>query len=1205
MFINATYSDNTVVNPQNGYAKSSTSNFWNTDLLKILENKHLSLELFHQVNTQHIRFDSDINEHAKWLFNNIYKIPYPVAKQAVVVPGFARYAHGLTHVSRAAHYIPVFANLYRKHRVKDSDTLTKEDIKLLQIAALFHDSAREDENEDQWDHESALLLYHYLRQVLGINKEKACLIAEATANKDLHKTGYFRINEGEDGQISGQFDSSITKENYQKNIYHQLIHDVDCLDIIRARPAFDAKYLDFYQIAAKDNPLALDEMAQLICEARSLITYHGDSYGMIDPLRKINYEQENGFQAIAQDIERYNYPILKALSKELLPIEQLSTLPLVELTSYDPQKELTQENLEAALRDGKILARSIIYVSEEVAFNSTSGIKGNKAKIEIEKSMRRPGIATPSSKPDRYNKHGNPYRSVSMLGYGAGVWSNVGFLMLNPNPADIQLISNVDADTGYQKKSNWKNNLIQDIDEINQQYADLHHALKLGGQYRKMHNGEFTTHSELLYHCKKIDAIYFTQDQTPNTPHVPPFFGLLQAVFLRNEYETAYDNTKAAYILTYGPEQGESEFIAEFGGKKKLPIIEYSFRHNQIHLTAEQELDDELLIQRWTAICSRYIRTQVSNGHSDVLEDNLEDIKVKSMYYIHEYQPDCNYSDEEFQKLLHQTDYYLFNKRYIHGNRILPADSNYPAHLRERINHAIEQERQIIAMEMEDQLYDDLLSEKDSILSEHSYALIIRSPRLQNKLKNTCGLLEGLFNYIPEIPTDKSDNYPYLPMIGAPKVITRHKSNAKDPYYGTPVIPNLCISLDKQIKLIRTLNLDMNRCLYPRINAERKLDREDIVHLVYGQCCLIFMSEEPTTESQRTATESQYIITENRFYYYDKLNETLHEIPINEDQKSFLHYYRALAPMKLSSEQLSRLTSIITAYSPIGQFKLSPELFSLIVNKIKNDVFSERKYDNSLFQYTYQEFCTVFFELLKLLPGANLSLNELHILEHILAEIQMAHSNDLSFSQETIEPVLLFFREKIQNEQTDSQQSGIPESSFNETNNRVQHEVDVIITPLENASELESIPEHVSHDTPSFLNQHIGKLAGTALGVISSVLVSTIETPQFLAEKLASLPSITVRALSTAIGGLIGFGVGAVIDDNRRASKAESSSIDAMNLCSTSKLLAGLSANSNPEPSNRIDIDPVYTTIYSEQTDETELQIENNSPDDLQMNNKI
>ncbi|KTD47725.1 SidE phosphodiesterase domain-containing protein [Legionella quateirensis] len=1197
------YIDGILVSSQNISAKSSSSNEWNIGLLEILEKKNLSPNLFHQDNTKNLSFDSDINEHAKWLFNNIYKIPYPVSKQEVIVPGFARYAHGLTHVSRAAHYIPVFSNLYRRHRIKDSEKLTEEDIKLLQIATLFHDSAREDENEDQWDHESAILLYHYLRHVLGVNRDKACSIAEATANKDLHKTGYFKIYETDNGQISWQFDSSITKDNYQKSIYHQLIHDVDCLDIIRARPAFDAKYLDFYQIAAKDNPLALDEMAQLICEARSLITYHGDAYGTIDPSCKINYEQENGFQAIAQDIERYNYPILKALNKELLPFELVIELPLVELTPYDPQKELTQENLEAALREGKILARSIIYVSEEVAFNSTSGIKGNKAKIEIEKSMRRPGVATPSSKPDRFNKHGNPYRSVSLLGYGAGVWSNVGFLMINPNPADIQLISSIDADTGYQKKSIWKNNVTQDIDEINQQYADLHQALKLGGQYRMMHNGDFTTHSELLYHCKKIDAIYFTQDQTPNTPFLPPFFGILQAVYLRNEYETAYENTKAAYILTYGPEQGEQEFIAEFGEKRILPIIEYSFKHNQIHPIAENELNDELLIKQWTAMCSRYIRTQISTGHTDVLEDNFDSIKVKSMYYIQEYQPDCYYSDEELQSLLHQTDYYLFNKQYIHGNRVLPADTNYPAHLRDRINHAIDEERQAISIEIEDRLYDELVSEKSSILSEHSYALIMQSTRLQNKLKNSSGVLERLFNNIPVIPDNKSEKYAYNPMIGPQKEILRHGSNRKDPYYGTPIIPNVCISLDKQIKLIRTLSLDMNACLYARINAESKLDREDIVHLVYGQCSIIFMSEEPTSESQRTATESQYIITENRFYYYDQLNETLHEIPINENQTTYLQYYRALAPKKLSFEQLSRITSFITAYSPIGQFKLNPELFSLIMNKIKNDVFSDGTYDNSLFQYRFQEFCTVFFELLKLLPGGNLSPNELHILERLLAEIQTAHASDMSYSQETMEPILHFFREKIQNEQVDSHQSGIPTPSSNGSGTTVQYDEQVTINPVESTAESEAILQHVNHDSPSFLNQHIGKVTGTALGIIGSLFISSFDAPEFITKKLSSLSSATVRILSTAIGALIGFGVGAVLDEKRSASNAQTLSNDAISLCSTSKLLAGLSANSNQEHGNSIDVDPVYTTIYSEQTSGTELQIEDNSQDDLQLSN--
>lgn len=1122
---------------QNNSTIAGASSVWDAGIKRILEKKNLPLDLFHNDNTQNLNVDSDINEHAKWLFNNVYSIPYPISKQSIVIPGFARYAHGLTHVSRAAHYVPVFANLYRKHGVKDSDILTNEDIKLLQIAVLFHDAAREDENEDQWDHESALFLYHYLRSVLGLNKEKARLIAEATGNKDLHKTGYFRIKEEDDGQISWQFDSSITTDNYQKSIYHQLIHDVDCLDIIRARPAFDAKYLDFYQIAAKENPLALDELAQLICEARSLITLHGDSYGHIAPSSKMKYEQEHGFQTITQDIERQNYPVLGTLYKELLPKELLTTLQLVDHTPYDPQKELTQENLEAALREGKILARSMIYVSEEVAFNPTSGIKGNKTRIEIEKSMRRPGIATPSSKSDRFNKHGNPSRSVSLLGYGATVWSNVGFLMINPNPADIQLISRIDADTGYQKKSQWKYTDTNGIDAIKQQYSNLHHSLKLGGQYRRFADGRFTTHTELLYHCKKLDAIYFTQESTPNNPCSPPFFGILQAVYLRKEYEAAYENTKAAFISTYGPEQGESEFLAEFGEKKVLPIIEFSSRHNQIRLTPEDELGDELLIKKWTAMCSRYIRIQASTGNIDVFEDNLDNIKVKSMYYIHEYEPDDYYSETELQERLHQTNYYLFTRRYVHGNRILPADANYPAHLRERINLAIEQEKQAIAIELEDKLYDEIMSEKSSILAEHSYALIMQSPRLQHKLISTHGILEKLFNNLPEIPANKSDKYTFRPMIGAQKEILKHGSNAKDQFYGTPIIPNVCVSLDKQIKLIRALNLDMNECLYARINAENKLDREDIVNLVYGQCGLISMSEEPTLENQRTATGSQYIITENGLYYYDKLNEILHEIPLNESQKHFLKYNRVLDSQKLSFDELSRITSCITAYFQLGQFTLTPGLFSLILNKIKNNVFADMRYDHITFYYTYKQFYLDLFELLKLIPGGSFSPQDLILLEDISSEIDKEYerinpimANNFDLQEHPIKIILSFFQEKMQKEQ----QSEVPVCSSNELVNANPSE-----KRLSTHSEIDS--STMTSNTSSFIENHSGELSDSA-------------EPAGAPDQLPN--------------------------------------VNEVDFSSTSKIITGLSCGSTPRQDNQSDTDhSVYSTIFAKQAVTTELGI--------------
>jgi len=57
--------------------------------------------------------------------------------------GIAREIHGIQHVSRAALYIPVLANLYRRYDDPEALKLTDEDIKFIQIAALFHDSMRQ------------------------------------------------------------------------------------------------------------------------------------------------------------------------------------------------------------------------------------------------------------------------------------------------------------------------------------------------------------------------------------------------------------------------------------------------------------------------------------------------------------------------------------------------------------------------------------------------------------------------------------------------------------------------------------------------------------------------------------------------------------------------------------------------------------------------------------------------------------------------------------------------------------------------------------------------------------------------------------------------------------------------------------------------------------------------------------------------------
>lgn len=213
------------------------------DIQAILQKKNLYVGLFDK-NDAHLSLDSPLSEHVAWAYHHIYSVPYPrVAASSNAVPNeIGRLYHGISHVTSTARLVMVFANLYRKHGLEGEQPLTDEAIKLLQISALLHDAAREDDGEDRWDHESGLILYYYLTRILGISPEKAKQFAEATANKDEHKEGYFDITENEDGVFTKRI--SPTKP---KNLYQKLIHDGDCLEIIRARPHFDVNYLDFYE----------------------------------------------------------------------------------------------------------------------------------------------------------------------------------------------------------------------------------------------------------------------------------------------------------------------------------------------------------------------------------------------------------------------------------------------------------------------------------------------------------------------------------------------------------------------------------------------------------------------------------------------------------------------------------------------------------------------------------------------------------------------------------------------------------------------------------------------------------------------------------------------------------------------------------------------------------------------------------------------
>lgn len=657
-----------------------------TSLCQILKAKQFPEDLFNPA-IHHPVLESDIHEHARWAFNHIYRIQYVDGGREFDI---SRYHHGIHHTSRVAKYVPVFANLYRKHGDQEALTLNDEDIKLLQIAALFHDAARENAGEGKWNHESAILLYYYLTRLLNVDKNKAKLIAEATANKDVNEQyGYFNINESESGEVSWGFSKPTEGQALPKNIYQKIIHDAVCLDMIRSekleirtREGFEAQYLDFYkEIASKKaQSLAFDEMTNLIAEARSLIEIQGDSFERTKPALKMKYESEDAYIHVASSINEKNHKIIHSFGMRLLTLQELNESQLLDVTPYQAADGLTDLNMQRALRDGKLFARGI---------GNPSGIaKSNKqernetlTELELRKTMRELDIPTRSSKEDRKQKYGNPVRSVCMLGPGAGVYSDAGFLIVNPDTNAVSRVSAMDADTSHGKKKDLATQYAKEerlTKRIEQDLVNLHRQLKMGG---KVHYIYGSRHAEILYDVMRYDAIYYTKD--PNsynswlfnnfTSALKPleathsYSPLLQAIYLQKQYEKQYELVKSEYIKHFGEDGGVKKFIQRFGDSKKLPIYEYSGIHNTIKVVPESELTDEKIIMMWGEMCSTYMKNRLADPKGvDLYDMSLDDIKIFSMF---------------------KKKYHVLVK---HNG---PADVNYPEHLNQAINQEIEKRR--------------------------------------------------------------------------------------------------------------------------------------------------------------------------------------------------------------------------------------------------------------------------------------------------------------------------------------------------------------------------------------------------------------------------------------------------------------------------------------------------------------------------------
>lgn len=630
----------------------------------MLTRKGISLDAFKPVNG--LKLGSDINKHASWAYKHIYKKNY--------VSGEKRWVHGILHVSRVAVYIPVLINLYQRYDIDNAYLISNEHMQLLQIAALFHDSGREDEGKDYWDHESGIILYLYLTRVLGTSKTTAQKIAEAVANKDHNQTtGVYSMEENTDSDnFTCNFIIDPLSMLPNKNISQMIIHDADCLDVIRARPFFKGKLLDIYKQLAKRHLTVqrLDELSQLIIEVRALVHLEGDSFFHPDSSIKEKYVNENAMQHILADLSREFTPILFSLSVDMMTPEAIEKMSLIDLTPYQHHGKLTPEFLLASMRRGKVFTRCIPMP------NNLSRNDETLIDIDLRKCFRTIGIPTRSKKPNNLCKEGNPYRSTSPLCPGGSVFSSAGFFILNPDMEKLHHFASRDVGTGRGKKTELKLALAAKtpltMEQKHAKYNKLIHKLKLGGNaisYTKT-KGVHGNHAEAIYDISCYHAIFYTNDPTLNTYDIfrnPKLFheytSLIQAIHIHYAYQKRYDATLAEYINTWGKMSGKAKFHARFGESRSLPIFYYSGMQNILTLLHRDDISEDKIIFYWIKMCQHMLDESFKrNDYHSIINSSFESMKI---FMVHG------------------------SQRRVQEHKPAAADSNYPEPLKARLNEAL------------------------------------------------------------------------------------------------------------------------------------------------------------------------------------------------------------------------------------------------------------------------------------------------------------------------------------------------------------------------------------------------------------------------------------------------------------------------------------------------------------------------------------
>ncbi len=591
--------------------------------------------------------DSPIENHVAFIYDHILSLPYASVCQGDFsrTNAIARMLHGVQHAVRVAKLVMVFANLFRRHGDPQALALTEAKIKHMQIMALFHDSAREDDLKDDTDHESAIILYHYLTRVVGMKHEDAVFYAEIVANKEAREQQARCILWfGDNNEFHGYIKQVINGQALPRACAElEALYDGDCLDVLRARVSYRGETLNFYQhiVSVLNSKLALEEVAHLICEWRSILEIQGDSYKRWDIDKKRFYEHRDAWERMEDSIKYDMHPIVNALSRKLLSVDELRTLQLIDISPYNPELGLTESNLRAAMREGRVFLRSVCSPS---AYKKTHPDE-TMAAFELRKLFRQFGLPANSRLNASREKSGNRNRSSSMFEKAAGSFGRAGFLFLNPRLSSIKLVATKNMRTGFGKKTEFLTLFAQQpapsVAEIERRLQDLALRLKLGGDGAVIGktSPHVITHPEVVCDLESVDAVYYTTDPTMYREYAcKPFqestkhAALIEAIYLRKLYRQFYLAGLAMMMEALGEERGRSKFIERFGDTPDLPMFFVSGVHHVVHRIPDTEFSDDHIMMYWRALMHDYLKnTQRCLMTDCILDVNLDQLKIAAV----------------------------------------------------------------------------------------------------------------------------------------------------------------------------------------------------------------------------------------------------------------------------------------------------------------------------------------------------------------------------------------------------------------------------------------------------------------------------------------------------------------------------------------------------------------------------------------------